>query len=353
MAVEQRRLSLHGLSLTAQAVAEQVRGTVVGRSDLELTGFAGLDDAGPNDLAFIASAKWSSRWRESAAGAALVSAGVDVADHDPETRALIVVDDAELALMTLLESVEPLVRPRPSPGIDASALVADGVDLGEQVHVGAGAVIQAGAGVGDESVIEAGAVVGTHARVGCSARMHPGSVLSSQCTLGDRSVLHGGAVVGAEGFGFRPDPDTGLPRRVVHLGHVVIGDDVEIGANSCVDRAKFGATRIGDGSKLDNLVQIGHNVVLGRCVIIAGQAGLAGSVTVGDGAVIGAQVGVAEHVTIGAGARIAATSGVMRDVPEGADYAGTPARPARETLREVTALRKLPDMLASWPKRRG
>ena len=253
--------------------------------------------------------------------------------------------------MLLLEAVAAELRPAPGPGIHPTASVHDYAVLGDDVHIGASAVVEAHARIGDGVVLHAGAVVGHNARVGEHAVIGINAVLGASCELGDRSILHPSAVVGADGFGFRPDPETGLPRRIPHLGTVEIGNDVEIGAGSCVDRGKFGPTRVGDGTKIDNVVQVGHNVQIGQGVLIAALAGLGGSCQIDDGAVLGAQVGIAEHVKIGAGARIAATSGVMRDVPEGKDYAGTPARPARQTLREVAALRKLPDLLASMPRR--
>ncbi len=333
--------------VSAGAIAEQLSGELVGCADAIVRGFAGLEEAAPHDLVFIASSRWASKWEDSKSRVALVSRGIEIPGHDPATRALIMVDDAEVALMTLLEVAAAELRPRPSPAVSASAMIDPAATIGTDVFVGAGAVISADATIGDGAYIHAGALVGQRAVVGDQAELHPNAVLGDDCVLGDRSILHAGAIVGAEGFGFRPDPDTGMPRRVPHLGNVLIGDDVEIGAASCVDRGKFGATSIGDGTKIDNLVQIAHNVRIGRGVIIVGQAGLAGSVVIEDGAILGAQVGVAEHVTIGAGARVAATSGVMRDIPAGADYAGTPARPARETLREVAALRKLPALIAS------
>ncbi len=337
--------------LTAADIASRLDGTLIGTGEHVVAGFAGLEEATAADLVFIASGRWASKWSESRARVALVSRGVDVPDHDETTRTLIVVDDAEVALSSLLESVAAELRPLPDPGVAADACVSDSARIGEGVHVGATAVIGEGAEVSDGAIIESGAIVETGGRVGSQARICARAVIAAGCSIGARTIVHQGAVIGGEGFGLRPDPATGLPRRVPHLGSVEVGDDVEIGVNSCVDRGKFGPTRIGDGSKIDNLVQIAHNVQIGRGVIIAGQAGIAGSVVIEDGAVLGAQVGVAEHVRIGAGARIAATSGVMRDVPPGEDYAGTPARPSRQTLREVAALRRLPDLVASMPRR--
>lgn len=337
--------------LTAASVAERLGGELIGCGHHMLSGFAGLDDAGAGDLVFIASGKWASRWETSAATVALVTRGVEVPGHDAATRTLIMVDDAEIGIIMLLEAVAAELRPAPKPGVHASAVVHEDAVLGEGVHIGASAVVQAHATIGDGVVIHAGAVVEHHARVGNHAVIGTNAVLGASCQLGDRSILHPSAVIGADGFGFRPDPETGLPRRIPHLGTVEIGNDVEIGAGSCVDRGKFGPTRVGDGTKVDNVVQIGHNAQIGRGVLIAALTGLAGSCQIDDGAILGAQVGIAEHVRVGAGARIAATSGVMRDVPEGKDYAGTPARPARQALREVAAIRKLPDLLASMPRR--
>lgn len=337
--------------LTAAEISQQLGGELLGRGDHSIAGFAGLDEAGPGDLVFIASGKWASRWADSRAMVALVTRGVEVPGHDPDARSLIVVDDAEIGMMLLLEAVAAELRPVPPPGVSADAKVHPDAVIGEGVHVGAGGVVEAGAAVGAGAVIHAGAVVERGGQVGAGAVIGANSVLAAGCQLGDRSILQQGVIVGSDGFGFRPDPQTGLPRRIPHLGTVEIGCDVEIGSCSCVDRGKFGPTRIGDGTKIDNLVQIAHNVQIGRGVVIAALTGLAGSCRIEDGAILGAQVGIAEHVRIGAGARIAATSGVMRDVPPGEDYAGTPARPARQTLREVAALRRLPDLVASMPRR--
>jgi UDP-3-O-[3-hydroxymyristoyl] glucosamine N-acyltransferase len=337
--------------LTAAGIAKRLGGELLGREDHAVAGFAGLDEAGPGDLVFIASGKWANRWAESDAMVALVTRGVEVPGHDPDARSLIVVDDAEIGMLLLLEAVTAELRPPPPAGVSGAALVHAEAVIGEGVHIAAGAIVEEGAEIGVGAVLHAGVVVERGATVGEGATMGANAVLAAGCDLGERSVLHQGAVVGSEGFGVRSDPRTGMPRRVPHLGTVEIGSDVEIGANSCVDRGKFGPTRIGDGTKIDNLVQVAHNVQIGKGVVIAALAGLGGSCQVEDGAILGAQVGIAEHVRIGAGARIAATSGVMRDVPAGEDYAGTPARPARQTLREVAALRRLPDLVASMPRR--
>ena len=337
--------------LSAADIAKRLGGELVGPGDLRVAGFAGLDEAKAGDLVFIAHSKWAEKWAECSAMVGLVSRDVEVPDHDETKRTLVRVDNAEIGMMLLLESVAAELRPSPTASVHAASSIDPTATVGNEVSIAAGAVVQADASIGNGAVLGAGCVIEHDAVVGNGAMVHALAVLGAGCTLGDRSILHLGSVVGSEGFGFRPDPDTGLPRRVPHLGNVEIGDDVEIGASSCVDRGKFGPTRIGDGTKIDNLVQVAHNVQIGKGVLIVGQTGIAGSAEIGDGAVLGAQVGIAEHVKIGAGARIAATSGVMRDIPAGEDWAGTPARPARQTLREVAALRRLPELVASMPRR--
>ena len=337
--------------LSAADIAKRLGGELVGPGDLRVAGFAGLDEATAGDLVFIAHSKWAEKWAECSAMVGLVSRDVEVPDHDETKRTLVRVDNAEISMMLLLESVAAELRPAPAASVHASSIIDPTATVGDGVSIAAGAVVQADASIGNGAVLGAGCVIEHDAVVGNGAMVHALAVLGAGCTLGDRSILHLGSVVGSEGFGFRPDPDTGLPRRVPHLGNVEIGDDVEIGASSCVDRGKFGPTRIGDGTKIDNLVQVAHNVQIGTGVLIVAQTGIAGSAEIGDGAVLGAQVGIAEHVKIGAGARIAATSGVMRDIPAGEDWAGTPARPARQTLREVAALRRLPELVASMPRR--
>ena len=337
--------------LSAADIAKRLGGELVGPGDLRVAGFAGLDEATAGDLVFIANSKWAGKWAECSAMVGLVSRDVEVPDHDETKRTLVRVDNAEISMMLLLESVAAELRPAPAASVHASSIIDPTATVGDGVSIAAGAVVQADASIGNGAVLGAGCVIEHDAVVGNGAMVHALAVLGAGCTLGDRSILHLGSVVGSEGFGFRPDPGTGLPRRVPHLGNVEIGDDVEIGASSCVDRGKFGPTRIGDGTKIDNLVQVAHNVQIGTGVLIVAQTGIAGSAEIGDGAVLGAQVGIAEHVKIGAGARIAATSGVMRDIPAGEDWAGTPARPARQTLREVAALRRLPELVASMPRR--
>ena len=341
-----------GPGSTILEIASHVGGEVIGPGDLVIRGLNGLDDAGPSDLTFLHQSAWAARWASSGAGAALVSRGVEPSGHDPSSRALILVDDAEIAMLLVLESWAAQERVDVQPGIDASAVIDPTATIGAGVHIGPHVSIGPGARVDDGACIDAGVRVGANAGVGSGTVLHANVVIEASCEVGAGCRLHAGVMIGADGFGYRPDPAGAGIRKVPHLGTVMIGDDVEIGASTCIDRGKFGATVIGDNTKIDNLVQIAHNVRLGRSVLIAAQAGLAGSVTIGDGVQIGAQVGIVEHVKVGAGARIGAKAGVIRDVPPGEAVVGVPAQPVRETLRQISALRKLPKYLAEQGQQR-
>lgn len=318
---------------TSAALADLLHGRLEGPGDLSLTSIGTIDEAGPEALTFITSSKWAQRWAASNALVALVTEGIDVPGHDDATRALVIVKDAEISMLTVLEAASSHFRPPHEPGVRSGAHVHADASLGERVFVDHAAVIGSGVKVGDD------------------VQVHAGVVIADGCVIGARSVLQPNCTIGGEGFGYRTDASTGLLRRVPHLGNVVIGADVEVGSGSCIDRAKFGSTIIGDGTKLDNQVQIAHNCVLGTGIVIAAQAGVAGSVEIGDGAMIGAQVGIAQHVRVGKGAQVAASSGVMRDVPDGTVVGGTPAVPLRDKLREVAALRKLPELVAALKAR--
>jgi UDP-3-O-[3-hydroxymyristoyl] glucosamine N-acyltransferase len=240
--------------------------------------------------------------------------------------------------------VAELFTPGPEiSGIHPSAVIDPSAFLGQGVALGPYAVVAAGVQVGDRSTVGAGCYLGPDVVLGTDCVIEPNVTIQRDCQLGDRCIVHSGAVIGGDGFGFSWD-GTGH-RKVPQLGRVVIEDDVDIGCNSCVDRATLGETRIRRGTKIDNLVQVAHNTDIGAHVILVSQAGVAGSSRVGTGAVIAGQVAISDHVNVGAGARVGGQSGVTKDVPEGATVFGTPARPIKQTLRELATLSELPPLL--------
>lgn len=333
------------MSLTTGRIAELTGGALRGSPDVPIEAVALLAEAGQGDLAFIGDAAHAKHWPDSRAAAALVDRKLDPLDPPaPDARAIILVDDVDLALALVLEALAP-PPVLPPVGVHPSAVIDPAASLGDGCRIGPLCVVGARAQVGDGCVFHDRVTVMADARIGRGVTMFSGAVVRERCAVGDGSILHAGAVVGADGFGYRPAPDGRGLVKIPQIGDVRIGRDVEIGANACVDRAKFGSTIVGDGCKIDNLVQIGHNCRLGRCVVIAGLSGLAGSITVGDGVMIGGAADLKDHITIGPGAKIAGGAQVMNDVPAGETWAGSPAQEYRRAAREYAAVRQLPEAL--------
>ena len=331
-------------SYTTADLAQRVSGELRGRPDLPIAGVNALGEATEQQITFIADEAHARQWAGARARAAVISAGLEPADHDPQSRALIVVPNAALAMVELLQLFAP-PTPQPSPGAHPSAFVHAGATIGSDVRIGPHVSIDDETTIGDRVVLHAGVRIYAGARIGDDSVLHGNAVVRERCRVGRRVILYANASIGTDGFGFEPAPDGSGPVKVPHIGTVILEDDVEIGANSCVDRAKFGATVIGAGTKIDNLVHIAHNSHIGRRCVIAALSGLGGSVTVGDDVRIAGQVGIVDHVSIGTGATIAAGSGVMRDVPAGQTQFGRPAAEARQALRQIAAIRKLPDWM--------
>lgn len=311
----------------------------MGRGDLPISGVAALDQAVPGSLSFIRSTKFANQWAASKASAALVSKGVEVPTHDGTSRALIIVENADLAMVQVLDLFAPRVH-EPS-GVHPTAIVDPTAVIGHGVRIGAQCVIGPRTRIGDGCVLHARVTLGAEVTIGPLTTLHPGVVIYDRCSIGAKCQLHGNVVIGADGFGYVPDPQGRGLLKVPHIGTVEIGNAVEIGACSCVDRGKFGATTIGDGSKIDNLCQIGHNVRMGRACIVCGMCGIGGSVVMEDGVILAGHVGVQDGKRIGARATISAKSGVMDDVPAGEVWFGTPAGPHKDQMRSFVALRQL------------
>ncbi len=333
------------LGLTSGSLAQVLGAELVGRADLPITGLNSLHEATREQLTFIGDAVHAARWAASAAGTAVVTRGVDVPGHDAATRALIVVDNADHAMIAALERFAP-ADVLPEPGIHPAATVHSTATVGANVRMGPGVNVAERAVIGEGCVLHANASVYADASIGANTTLHAGAVVRERCVVGQRCILGANSVVGGDGFGYRPSADGRSVVRVPHLGNVVLEDMVEIGSCTTIDRGKFGATRIGAGSKLDNLVQIGHNVTIGRMCMLSGQVGVAGSTQIGDGVLIGGGVGLADHLRIGDRVRIAARAAVMNDIPTGETWGGYPAQDVRLALREVATIRKLVD----WAK---
>lgn len=323
-----------------QEIASTVDGEVQGEGDPDLTGVAPIDRAESSDLSFVATPKYLRYLGATRAGALLI-ARENAEQARTADRPLVLVDDVHRALARVLSALYP--EPEPEPGVHASAVVEAGAELGRDVRVEAGALIGPAARIGDRCRIGAGSRVGPGCVLDEEVVLHPHVTLYRGVRVGARSILHSGARVGVDGFGYVVVD--GRHRKVPQVGGCVIGADVEIGANTTIDRGSVGDTEIGDGAKIDNLVHVGHNVRIGPHAVIVAQVGIAGSARIGEYAVLGGQAGLAGHIEIGARAQIAGQAGVFGDVPAGETYSGYPARPHRESLRAQASLFRLPAVL--------
>jgi UDP-3-O-[3-hydroxymyristoyl] glucosamine N-acyltransferase len=331
-------------TITADAIAALVSGELLGDGTVAVSGVAPLDRAHESDLSILSKAKYAPLLAATRAGIVLVDP--EFRDVAGRPRARIIVKEPLEKLLTLLPKLYP--ETKPVPGVAATARIGNKAILGQRISIAEYAVIGARARLADGVAIGAHCVVGEGVSIGEGSRLLPGVTIYPGATLGARTILHSGVRIGSDGFGyvFRD----GAHNKIPHVGRCIIGDDVEIGANSTVDRGSIDDTVIGNGSKIDNLVHIAHNVRLGENVLVMAQVGIAGSATIGDGAILAGQAGIAGHVLIGAGARIAAQAGVFGDVPAGEAWSGYPARPHKESLRASAALFKLAGMMRRLEK---
>lgn len=325
--------------LTAAAIAEAVGGRLLGDPTVTVGGVAPLDRASPRDLSFLGVAKYASLFTSSRAGIVLVSP--ELADTPGQTTARVIVERPQEALLALLPKFHR-VRNAP-PGVHATAVIGADVRLGTDVSIGPYAVLGEGARIGDRVIIGSHCSVGAGVEIGDDSQLFPSVTVYAGSRMGKRVTLHAGVRIGSDGFGYVQRDGQHL--KIPHVGRCIVEDDVEVGANSTIDRGSIDDTVIGAGTKIDNLVQIGHNVRVGRVCLIMSQAGIAGSTRVEDGCMILGQVGISGHVTIGKGARLAAQAGVFGDIPAGETWSGYPARPHKVALRAQAALFKLPSLL--------
>ncbi len=322
-------------------IVEQLGARIVGDPDRSVTGVAALGDAGPGELSFLFGPRHRREAEASRAEALLTGAWAEDLAESPAGHTLLVVEDPEMALNRVLDLLYP--KPGIEPGVHATARVDPEARVAEDAAVGPYVVVGAGTSVGAGSAIHAHAVLGRDCRVGCGCVLHPHVVLYDGTVLGDRVVVHAGTVLGADGFGYVSRADG--HHKVPQVGRAVVEDDVEIGALSAVDRAKVGRTRIGEGTKIDNLVQVGHNVEIGRRSILCGQSGIAGSTRLGDGVVLAGQAGVGGHITLGDGVQVGAASAAVRPVPDGTVVSATvPAMEIGRWRRQAVLLGRLDEM---------
>jgi UDP-3-O-[3-hydroxymyristoyl] glucosamine N-acyltransferase len=324
------------VSVTVRQLAEWVRGEVLGDGDLPISGARPLAEAGPGDITFVEHDKHLTAWQASRASAAIVPAGVPV-----NGRPLIRVSDPLMAFVEIVQHLRGRAA-HVEHGIHPTAQVHPTVEVGPGVAIGPFAVVGEGTRLGADCTLHTGVVVGRFCKLGREVTLHPRAVLYDDCVIGSRVMIHANAVIGADGFGYRVQG--GRHVKVPQLGWVEIEDDVEIGACSTIDRGTFGPTRVGTGTKIDNLVMIGHNCTIGRHNVLCSQVGIAGSSTTGDYVVMAGQVGVADHITIGDQVTIGAKSGVPGNIAAHSQVLGYPARPHKDQLRILRTEEKLPEM---------
>ncbi|MBM3908473.1 MAG: UDP-3-O-(3-hydroxymyristoyl)glucosamine N-acyltransferase [Gemmatimonadetes bacterium] len=324
------------MTYTAAQIAAHLGGEVIGDGSITLRGFSAADLASPGDLTFAEQDKHFAAAEASAASAILVSGKFAAA-----AKTLIRVANARVAAARVL----PLFCPPDTfaPGVHPTAIVAPSAQVDASAHIGAFCIVGAGARIGARTALLGGNHIGRDCQIGDDVRLFPNVVVYERTQIGHRVAIHAGTVIGSDGYGYVFDQ--GQHRKMLQIGNVVIGNDVEIGANSAIDRAALGSTRIGAGTKIDNLVHVAHNVVFGEHCLIMGQCGFAGSTTFGNYCVIASQTGVTGHLTIGNQVTVGGKSGVTRDLEDGQIVLGYPAVPDKQAKRQWIALQQLPDLL--------
>ncbi|MFN3968467.1 UDP-3-O-(3-hydroxymyristoyl)glucosamine N-acyltransferase [Flavobacterium sp.] len=324
-------------SFSIQEINEVLQGEIVGNTSHKITAPEQLESASETEISFIGNKKYEKLWATSKACVAVVNQDISIEPGD--NRAFIKVKNADLAMSQVLEMFAP-APPVFSVDIHPTAIIDDSVSIGNGVRIGAGCYIGPNVIIGENTTIYPNVTILDECTIGKNTIIWSGTVIRERCHVGSHCILHPNCTIGADGFGFRPCTERGLV-KIPQIGNVILGNGVEIGANSCVDRGKFSSTVLGDGCKIDNLVQIGHNSKLGKFCIMAGNSGLAGSVTLGNGVIIGGSASIKDHTTIGDGAIVGAGSGVAGDIEAGKTVLGYPAIDARDALKQWAILKRL------------
>jgi len=325
------------MSLTVREIAEKVGGRLEGDGDIVVSGMASLEDAGPADVSFLANQKYASFVADTRAATVVVNENWKGASKCPVIR--VKNADAAFAMVASILAPPPFV---PAPGIHSTAVIAPDAKLGKNVIIGPYCVIEKGVKVGDGTILFAGCYLGQETVVGSNCRFYPHVTTREGTRIGDRVIIHNGAVIGSDGFGYSREGKTW--KKIPQVGIVQVGDDVEIGANTTIDRARFGRTTIANGVKIDNLVQIAHNVKIGENTAIASQAGISGSTRVGSNVQIGGQAGFVGHVTIGDNSVVGGQAGVTKDVPPATFVSGYPAMEHGKSTRLQAHMMRIPEL---------
>lgn len=324
-------------SYSIEEINNVLKGVISGTSLQNITAAEQLEVASDSEISFIGNKKYEKLWATSKACVAVVNE--DISIEPGENRAFIKVKNADLAMSQILELFAP-PAPKFHVDIHPTAVVDETAKIGAGTKIGAGSYIGPKVSIGENSIIYPNTTILDECTIGKNTVIWSGAVVRERCHIGNNCIIHPNATIGADGFGFRPCPQQGLV-KIPQIGNVIIGNNVEIGANSCIDRGKFSSTVLGNGCKIDNLVQIGHNSKLGQFCIMAGNSGLAGSVTLGNGVIIGGSASIKDHTTIGDGAIVGAGSGVTCDIPAGKTMLGYPAVEARDALKQWAILKRL------------
>jgi UDP-3-O-[3-hydroxymyristoyl] glucosamine N-acyltransferase len=335
----QRSLADSFMQKTLKEIAKLIDGEVIGNGDTLITGASGIREAAEGDITFLSNSKYSPLMEKTRAAAIIT-----FADAKETTKPVIVTQNPSLAFVKIISLFTPDDAGHPN-GIDFTAMIGKNVSLGKNLTIGAYSVIGDNVALGDDVIIYAGCYIGHHTSIGSKTLIYPHVSIREHISIGSRVIIHSGAVIGSDGFGFATVK--GLHHKIPQVGIVEVQDDVEIGANVTIDRARFDKTVIGRGTKIDNLVQIAHNVNIGENALIVAQAGVAGSVTIGKNVTIGGQVGLVGHITIGDNAIVTGKSGVAKDVPPNAVFAGYPARPYMTNQRANASLQRLPELFST------
>lgn len=328
------------MTFTAQQIAAAVGGQIKGNPEAAASDVSAIEAAKPGTLCFVGDAKYLPYLESTEASIVLLSRDIPFDGTTPAT--LILVDNARGAMARLLQMVQEVICPK-KKGIEQPCFIAEGVEIPEDAYVGAFAYIAKGAKIGRGAQIYPQTYLGENVRIGDDTIVYAGARIYYNCSVGKRCIIHSGAVIGADGFGFEPDAE-GVLQKVPQIGNVRIGDDIEIGANTCIDRAMMGSTTVADGSKIDNLVQLGHNVQIGERTMLCAHVGIAGSTQVGNRCILAGQVGVAGHISIADNVIVGAQAGIAGSIRKEGMYQGSPAVDAMLFRRISSVWKNLPEM---------